>query len=130
MKPSTAAVAKIAKRKPFIVSGNYSPWRIAEAVHGNGELLRDRRCTRLLAARRASASVDNTSFIDSGLPLSVSLTTYAIIWGIWSKRMLPARKAATAISSAALSAIGLAPPACAASYARRRQGNFSVSGGV
>src|SRR5436305_11581415 len=131
MKPRTATTETTEIRKSYIVevrrshpldSQNYTK----DVARGREPKLKTFCC----AVRRALASASNTFLIDSRAPQLVSVTVSSITLGIWSNRILPSRNAATAISSAAFRATVLAPPASAASYARRRQGNFFRSGGL
>src|SRR5712671_899118 len=94
-----------------------------------GETERLRCLTMSLASWRASVSETSTLLIDSKLPTGVADITSSTIWGISLKPIRFSKNAATATSSAAFKAIVLAPPASAASYARRRQGNLLISGG-
>ena len=68
---------------------------------------------RAQALARSSAA--STSWIAAGAQAAVSLSTCSIVRGMPRKGMAPSRNAATAISSAALSAMQAAGPDSAAS---------------
>src|SRR5258706_3923230 len=73
-----------------------------------------RRITRR-AVSRAARSHNKTFLIDSGCWSDVSLSTSSTVAAMSEKPISPAKKAATATSSAAFSATDFAPPASAAS---------------
>src|SRR5204862_1488433 len=95
---------------------------------GHSDFLPARAATARSTRRRVSASMATQASMDSSSPAGTSTSASSMSSGMSVNAMRRARKAATAISFAALSTTGAAPPCSRAWRANRRHGKRAGSG--